>query len=95
MTVAFTLSLPEHTTIIEHYDQLFGEHKTYELDWSHPAIPRIGDNVDGPILNVFIDHVMKAKENLPMRWQVTDIKWIKEESGLLPLLHVVGKWGPA
>lgn len=95
MTIAFTMSLPEHTTIIENYEQIFGEHTLYKMEWNFPEMPRIGENVDGAILNVFIDHVLKDKENLPLRWHITDVKWINEASNLMPVLHVVGKWAAA
>ena len=95
MTIAFTLSMPEHTTIIEHYEQILGDNIMYHLEWAYNVLPRIGENIDGPILNQFLQEVMKAKENLPMRWHVTDVKWSEVEGILLPVIHTVAKWGPA
>ncbi len=94
MVVVFTLSLPEHTTIIENYGQIFGDHIYYDVDWSFPVLPRIGENVDGPILNDKIEGVLKDKDNLPSRWQITDIRWMLKEGRVIPIMHVVGKWGP-
>jgi len=95
MTIAFTMSLPEHTTIIENYEQIFGEHTLYKMDWTHPEMPRIGENIDGPILNIFVDHAMKDKDNLPLRWHITDVKWVNDAGILTPVVHAVGKWAAA
>lgn len=94
MVIVFTMSLPEHTTIIENYNQIFGENKLYEVEWTFPVLPRIGENIDGEILNGMIEGVMKDKENLPLRWQITDIRWIAGLDRIFPIIHVVGKWGP-
>ncbi len=92
MIILFTLSLPEHTTIIEDYEHIFGEQQFYEVNWEASVLPRTGENIEGAILNSFIEHVMDDKDNLPKRWQIMHIHWIRREEKMLPVVHVVGKW---
>jgi hypothetical protein len=93
MLILCTLNLPEHTTIIENYPQILGELVLYPIEWPLNTLPRIGESLDGEIVNGHISAALKDSENLPQRWQITDVKWIMQEGQLCPMLHLVGKWG--
>lgn len=92
MIIKCTLSLPEHTTIIDQYHHYFGSDNWYEMEWAYPALPRTGEKVEGKTLDRLLPGHLHQQGLLPDIWQIADILWCEREGAIFPLIHFIGKW---
>jgi hypothetical protein len=90
MTIHLSLSAPEHSHLIVNYHEVFPEHNAFPLNWDCSDLPRPGDILDYAFVHDLVAGLVNV-EMLPKIWQIMDIKWIRSDGSIVPVLNVVGK----
>lgn len=90
MNIYLSLSAPEHSHLIVNYQEIFPEHNAFPLHWNCSELPRPGDILDYAFIHDLVVSQVNV-EMLPKIWQVMEVKWIKDNDSVIPVLNVVGK----
>jgi hypothetical protein len=90
MIIELSLTAPEHAPLIEGYHEVFSDEHFISVDWDYPVLPGIGESFDEAYIRSLLEGKVNM-ERLPHIWTIVDRKWIREASGILPRLYVVGK----